>query len=289
MKHIVVEDGLRIDRYCSQYISELTSLKRAKKWVKQGNILLEGTQVETSRFVRKGDCLTIIFPTQMAEFWKKEIEVIYEDEFLAVVYKPPGVPVSGNRFKTLRNALPSNVKGSSESDRLSRPEPVHRLDRKTQGLVLVAKTNHSRHLLGQMFQERNIEKEYQCLCLGTMENGESKEMIDGKSAHTIWQVLSVQKSHFTGSISHLKVQIHTGRQHQIRKHLFWKEHPILGDNLYCFDHSLRSKGLYLFATRLRFLHPMTSQVIDIIMDIPDKLQKRILLEQRMVEDSSKNC
>ena len=60
MKHIVVEGGLRIDRYCSRYISELTSLKRAKKWVKQGNILLEGTQVETSRFVRKGDCLTII-------------------------------------------------------------------------------------------------------------------------------------------------------------------------------------------------------------------------------------
>ena len=289
MKHIVIEDGLRIDRYCSQHISELTSLKRAKKWVKQGSILLEGELVETSRFVEKGDCLTIIYPIQTAEIWKKKIEVLYEDDFLAVVYKPPGIPVSGNRFKTLRNALPSNLKGSSELDRLSRPEPVHRLDKKTQGLVLVAKTNHSRHLLGQIFEERRVEKEYQCLCLGALEDGESIEEIDGKSARTTWQVLSVQKSHFTGTISHLKVQIHTGRQHQIRKHLFWIEHPILGDNLYCFAHPLRSKGLYLFATSLRFTHPITMQVIDITLDCPEKIQRRILLEQRIVEDSPKDC
>ena len=105
---------------------------------------------------------------------KQNIRVLWEDEWLGVVYKPAGLPVSGNRLRTLRNALPSNLKPSTHTDRLAQPEPVHRLDRRTQGLMLVAKTNKMRHLLGELFQRREVYKEYQCLCLGSVEDGESK-------------------------------------------------------------------------------------------------------------------
>lgn len=289
MKHQVCENGLRIDRYCALHLPEISSLNRAKKWIKQGNILLNGEKVETSRFVRTEDYLTINLPEQKSEIWKKDIRVIWEDEWLAVVYKPAGLPVSGNRLKTLRNALPSNLRSSKEQDRLPQPEPVHRLDIRTQGLVLVAKTNQSRHLLGELFQNRELEKEYQCLCIGRAEDGESRQEIDGKAAHSDWQVLSVIPSYFTGELSHLKVQIYTGRQHQIRKHLFWQKHPILGDDLYCFAHPLRSKGLFLFATRLSFSHPITRKKVEISLDIPEKITKRIQYEQRIFEDRAKNC
>lgn len=289
MKHFVRENRQRFDRYCSLYLAEVSSLNRAKKWIKQGSILLNGERVETSRFVYEGDQITLQLPEIKSEIWKKEIKVIWEDEFLAVVYKPSGISVSGNQLKTLRNALPSNLKPSHEKDRLSQPEPVHRLDKRTQGLVLIAKTNQARHLLGDLFQNRKIAKEYQCLCLGEVENGESREEIDKKSAHTAWQVLSTIPSYFTDSLSHLKIQIFTGRQHQIRKHLFWKGHPILGDDLYCFPHPLRSKGLFLFATKLGLIHPISGQHIEFSLDVPDKITKRIQLEQRIFQNRSKIC
>ena len=284
MRHQVQQAGLRIDRYCSLYIPEISSLNRAKKWIKQGYIQLNGKCVETSRFVDKDDVLTLQLPVVRAEVWKTAIRVLFEDEFLAVVYKPPGLPVGGNRLKTLRNALPSNLRPSQEADRLPQPEPVHRLDKRTQGLLIIAKTNRSRHFLGDLFQQRQIHKEYQCLCIGQAEDGESRDAVDGKPALSKWSVLSTMPSYFTEHISHLKVHIFTGRHHQIRKHLFWKGHPVLGDDLYCVGRPLRSKGLFLFATGLRFQHPISQEAIEISLNVPDKIVKRLQFEQRIFQN-----
>jgi 23S rRNA pseudouridine1911/1915/1917 synthase len=282
MKHIVEDNNLRIDRYCANNLAQLSSLNRAKKWIKMGCILLNGKRVETSRFVTEGDILEINPPGNKFETWNKELKVIFEDAHLAIVYKPAGLHVSGNHAKTIRKCLPFNLSPTPLVDPLPQPEPVHRLDRRTQGLLLIAKTCSARHKLGQLFEQRSIIKKYQCLCIGQVADGFSNTQIEGKDAYSSWTVLSIHKSFFTTWVSHLEVTINTGRQHQIRKHLNNIGHSILGDDLYCVRPPLRSKGLFLFATHIEFQHPFNSRSISIELSTPAKILKRIDYEQRIV-------
>ena len=117
------------------------------------------------------------------------------------------------------------------------------------------------------------------------------QKIDGKFAHSTWQVLSVIPSYFTQTLSHLlRFKFHTGRQHQIRRHLFWQGHPMLGDDLYCFERPLRSKGLFLFATKLWFIHPITETKVEISLDTPEKkLENAFNLNKEFFENRSKYC
>jgi 23S rRNA pseudouridine1911/1915/1917 synthase len=280
VKHLVSEGGLRVDRYCSVNLPQLSSLNRAKKWIKKGYILLNGQQVETSRFVHKDDVITITIPTSSLSVWEKKLTAHLEDDHLAIIEKPAGFHVSGNYAKTVRKALPHNLWPSPKEDSLLQPEPIHRLDRRTSGLLIIAKTNLSRHLLGDMLQKRQIAKTYHSICIGKAISGSSNEMIDGKEAQSSWTVLSTHPSVFTEWISHIEVQITTGRQHQIRRHLYGEGHPVLGDDLYCIGSPLRSKGLYLFATQLAFIHPITNKNIHLTLPTPDKIFKRIEYEKR---------
>jgi len=288
MKLQVCQDNVRFDRYCAEYISQLSSLQRAKKWIKEGNILLNGKTAETSRFLKKGDVLTITLPVSSINTWQTDIPVHFEDSHLAIVYKPAGIHVSGNHAKTLRKALPCNLTLSTQDDALPQPEPIHRIDRRTRGLIAVAKTNKARHKLGLLLEERKITKKYYALCLGTMTDGHSETSIDGKKAYTSWKVLSVHRSHFTSSISLVECTITTGRRHQIRRHTHAIGHPILGDDLYCIGAPLRSKGLFLFAHHLEFCHPITAQRLCVSLPIPDKIHRRIDYEKRCLLNLSKN-
>ncbi len=284
----VHHSGFRFDRYCAQFIPQVSSLKRAKKWIKSGWIQLNGKTIETSRFVKQGDQIKLMIPDELLPIWECEIQRLWEDEHLAVVYKPPGMRVHSQDGRSLRHTLGHVLQTSFELDALVQYEPVHRLDVRTQGLMLVAKTASSRATLGNWISDKTkIQKRYQCLVIGTIQNGESFQPIQEKKAHTRWTVLDVCESIFTGTLSLLEVEIFSGRTHQIRRHLSGVGHPILGDDLYNSQNPLKGKGLFLCATRLCFVHPVSKCTIDISVPTPNKLLKRWAFESNRINKRHK--
>lgn len=279
----VHHSGLRFDRYCAQFIPQVSSLKRAKKWIKSGWIHLNGKRVETSRYVALGDQIVLMIPDEILPVWKYPIRRLWEDDHIAIVYKPPGIAVHSFDGRSLRHALGHVLQSSLELDSLVQFEPVHRLDVRTQGLMLVAKTASTRATLGNwMADKRKIQKRYQCLVIGSAQDGESQLPIDDKEAHTRWRVLNVCESLATGSLSLLEVEIFSGRTHQIRKHLSAAGHPILGDDLYNSKSPLKGKGLFLCATRLSFVHPVSNCRLDVSVSTPNKLLKRWAYEANRI-------
>ncbi len=202
------------------------------------------------------------------------LQVLFEDDHLAAIHKPAGIEVSGNKFKTIANALPQNLKPSSLSD-ATRPQPVHRLDYATTGIVLVGKTSGSIRALNKMFEEKTIAKTYYAIAIGKMKsNGTITSEIDGKPSESDYKITeSVPSERF--EILNL-VQLHpkTGRRHQLRKHLFGLGNPILGDKEYTLEGLvLKGKGLYLHAFSLEFRHPFTHESIRITDELPEKFRK----------------
>lgn len=251
--------------------------------MKNGWVTLNGRRVESSRFVEVGDQITLSLPEAVIPVWEHPIDVLWEDEHLAVVYKPAGMPVHSHDGKSLRNTLGFVLQRTTEPDALVQFEPVHRLDARTQGLVLVAKTSRTRAALGlAMGEARSIQKWYQCLAVGLVADGVSREPLDGQTAHTEWRVLDTCPSVFTGHVSLVEVQIFTGRTHQIRKHFQHAGHPVLGDDVYHNGRPLKHKGLFLCAVRLAFQHPVTNLRLDIQVPTPAKLLKRWAFEANRI-------
>lgn len=198
--------------------------------------------------------------------------VTYEDNSLALIHKPAGYPVSGNRFKTILNALPHNLYASDSADSLVTPYPVHRLDEATSGLLLIAKTYHALHTLSQQFEKRSIDKYYEALVIGeTNKQGIITQEIENHEAITEYTLLDTIPSDKFTCISKLLLHPLTGRKHQLRKHLSGIGHPILGDPLYTPGSLLlKGKGLFLCATQLHFMHPETDDILSFKLETPGK-------------------
>ncbi len=201
------------------------------------------------------------------------MEEVYEDGFLAVINKPGGIPVSGNTFRTVYNSLGHFLK----LDHLHNfyPQPAHRLDSATSGLLIVAKTLKTRIALGEQFSDKSIAKKYQAIVHGHagME-GLINIPIDGKSATTTFECIATHHTANDLKFSHLLLFPTTGRTHQLRKHCLTMGHPILGDKIY--QHTgwqLRQKGLLLCATGLSFDHPETGEFLEVNIDPPAKFAK----------------
>lgn len=203
-----------------------------------------------------------------------ELEVIFEDEYLAVINKPAGILVSGNRFKTVANALMQNLKKSDQAD-WAAPKPVHRLDYPTTGLVLVGKTSASIVALNQLFENKLISKTYHAVTIGKMESkGKVTLPIDSKSAISEFKVLETIVSERFDYLNLVELNPKTGRRHQLRKHLAALGNPILGDAKYNNPKLiLKGKGLYLNATSLQFKHPFTEVNMRIKLELPKKFRK----------------
>ena len=286
--HIVDQEGFRLDRHCSKFIPQVSSLKRAKKWIKSGWITLNDKRAQTGWFVKIGDRIQVSLPAEILPVWEKELEKFWEDEHLAVVYKPAGMSVHSKDRRSLRHALGFALKATTERDALVQFEPVHRLDARTQGLMLIAKTAKARAQLGVDFADhQSIHKVYQCLVVGELAAGESHQPIDEKPAHSRWNVLSVHDSAFTGKISLVEVQIYTGRTHQIRKHMLAQGTPVLGDDLYTVGNPLRKKGLFLAATQIGFVHPITNVQVYISVPTPQKFHQRLRYEADYLINSAR--
>ncbi|MFD2790135.1 Ribosomal large subunit pseudouridine synthase C [Arenibacter antarcticus] len=202
------------------------------------------------------------------------LNVLFEDEHLAVIHKPAGILVSGNSFKTIANALGQNVQPSNLPD-ATKPQPVHRLDYATTGILLIGKTNSSIRALNKMFEDKKVEKTYFAVTIGEMnDHGQITSEIDGKKSQSNYSLSESVTSIRFGKLNLVALYPQTGRRHQLRKHLSRIDNPILGDTTYGIENLiLRGKGLYLHAYSLSFIHPFTNKQVYIKDEFPQRFTK----------------
>lgn len=200
--------------------------------------------------------------------------VLFEDDHLAVIHKPAGVMVSGNGFITIANALPQNIRHSNLPDATT-PQPVHRLDYATTGILLVGKTSSSIRALNKLFEDKRVKKTYYAVAIGEMEpKGKITSEIDGKKSQSNYTLKESVPSKRFGKLNLVKLKPKTGRRHQLRKHLSSIGHPILGDKDYGIENFiLNGKGLYLHAYSLKFMHPFTYKKIHLKDKFPERFEK----------------
>ena len=265
----------RLSDYVVGKFSELPSRKSVKKALKKGLFKLNGKPTKSGDYVSDGD--TIVLKLERKPVFEFAIDVLFEDDFIAIVDKPAGMIVSGNTFRTVEHALPFNLKESPSKDALLQPMPAHRLDFPTRGILIVAKTKSALNKLKEAFANTAISKVYHALTIGEMdEKGTVSNPIDGKNSVSHFETIGVKNSGKYGKINLVRVKPITGRKHQIRKHLAHIGHPILGDQEYGSEEHLQMhKGLYLHASEITFDHPITGAPINFKLDLPKKFTKLV--------------
>lgn len=234
-----------------------------KKAIKNKLVRINGLPVSTGTFLLGGEIIDLF---QSQEDKNKttiaiELDVIYEDDYLALVNKPPGITVSGNKKWTLENALSLHLKKSNAEDALNNPEPIHRLDHPTSGILLIGKTAKTVIQLNQLFENRKIQKTYYAVAIGEMpKHGMISDTIDGKNALTNFKVIQQESSNRFEYLNLVELKPDSGRKHQIRIHLANQGNPIFGDKDYYLEGKiLKGNGLYLHAYSLEFTHPITKE------------------------------
>ncbi|MBN1768547.1 MAG: RluA family pseudouridine synthase [Prolixibacteraceae bacterium] len=278
-KHTVppLNKAQRLSDYLPGIFTSISTRKGIKKAIKKGLVKIDGKTGNTGDWVKGGENIELYKEAGINKNLLVDIpiHVFYEDDDLAVVRKPAGIAVSGNKRRTLEHALPHNLHMSPKSDALPIPQAIHRLDYPTSGVLLVGKTTAAVIALNQLFEQHKIEKKYLAVCIGEMPQcGTIETPVDHKAAKTTYQVLETVKSERFGCLNLLEVKIETGRRHQIRKHLTENGNPILGDQTYGTEGKiLKGKGLYLHAISLKFTHPTRNDEIEIKDDVPDKFKK----------------
>lgn len=271
-KHVVPSSSqMRLSDYAVAKFESLPSRKSVKKAIKRGLLLVNGEVSETGHWVKEGEILTVIADETVRPIYERSIEILFEDDHLAAVQKPADLPVSGNSFRTLQNALSFNLVASSQKDALTVPRPVHRLDRLTGGVILIAKTLSAAAHLGSQFENRTVVKTYLAWVSGTIETAmvfenpiEEKEAITG-----IEPVRKLSHRRFA-ELTLVEAKPKTGRRNQIRIHLSDAGCPILGDMKFS---GLKSgKGLFLFAKKISFVHPFSNEKLEIEAQVPKKFE-----------------
>lgn len=269
--------------YALTVFTDIPTKSAMKKAIKRNSFLIDGSPLQTGTYITAGQTITRVDTEKAIEkFYKINLNILYEDEYLAIVNKPGGVIVSGNSFKTIVNALPLHLKKSNEKDALKVFKPVHRLDGPTSGLLMVAKTANSLALLGQMFENKEIDKEYMAIVCGkTDKNGVITSTIDGVHAHSSYELVKSVPSLQNNFLSLIRLKPHTGRTHQLRIHMSSVGHPIMGDASYGTEgQMLKGKGLFLCAVALEFTHPVTKENLKITTKLPAKYEALLIREQK---------
>ncbi len=248
-----------------------------KKAIDRGLVTVNERPAVTATLLRGGETIALLADERTAARPPLELElsVHYEDDHLAVISKPAGITVSGNRWRTVTRALPYNLRPSPLPAALPRPQPAHRLDHPTSGLLLVGKTATALTALGRLFAAREIYKTYHAVTAGEMTaSGSFDSPIDGRPALTEYRVPAVIASVEHSCLNLLRLHPHTGRRHQLRIHLAGAGHPILGDREYGTGRvSHTGRGLYLHATELAFRHPVTGEDVRVSEELPTKFRK----------------
>ncbi len=278
-------EAMRLDR-AAMRLSAFPTRQSSRKAARRGELAVNGVVSESSRWVGPGDTVAWLEPrTPRHPPLAIEVPVVHEDDAMAVVVKPAGLVTMGAHPRTLERALPVNLVRSPAPDRLARPRPVHRLDARTSGLVVVAKTRSALAALGSAFEAREVDKAYRALVVGALVGEHTVDVpIDGREARTRIRSLHVGPSVKAGHVTRVEARPETGRTHQIRRHLAELGHPVLGDALYGHEPLvLRGQGLFLFAVELRLAHPTHGGSCTFAIDEPPKVAAFLAREARRVE------
>ncbi|MGN0996732.1 MAG: RluA family pseudouridine synthase [Candidatus Ventricola sp.] len=281
------EAGTRIDA-CLRAHTEL-SRSRIAALIQEGSLTVNG-QIQTKPAAKAegGQQLRLTVPQARAvDIVAQDIplDILYQDSDVVVVNKPCGMvvhPAAGNESGTLVNALLHHIRDLSGIGGEMRPGIVHRLDKDTSGLILIAKNDRAHIALSEQFKQRSMEKHYRAVAFGhfTQEHGlidapiarhpvDRKKMAvvpDGKPSKTEWTVIEPLKG-----ASYLDVHLLTGRTHQIRVHMHSIGHPLLGDQIYApnLKTSVRIPRLMLHAYSLAFTHPTTGERMTLVAPLPE--------------------
>ena len=271
-----LENSIRFQEYAVGIFKTLPTKSGVKKAIKKKLISINGDIATTALFIL-GEEKVILFESEDSSNFKRlklTLEVIFEDDYLAIINKPAGILVSGNKFKTISNALDQNLIKSRQLDAV-KAKPIHRLDYPTTGLLLIGKTNASIIALNKLFEYKQIKKTYFAITIGQMEvSGIINTLIDNKNSETHYEVMKTVVSKRFEYLNLVKLSPKTGRRHQLRKHMLSLGNPILGDKEYCNEKLiLNGKGMYLHAGILEFIHPFTKQQIKIKKDFSNKFKK----------------
>ena len=302
----------RLDTYLASHIPGW-SRARLQRLIESEDVLVNGKPSKPAYKLRLNDEIEVELIAPDAKHWEPEdipIEIVYEDESLLVVNKPAGLvvhPAAGIQSGTLVNALAFHFTQLPQGSNASRPGIVHRLDRDTSGLLVVAKTEAALEHLADQFRDRTVDKSYVALVHGRFD--EDSGRIDqplardpanrtrmavvrgGRSALTLYKVRRRYDR-----LTLLDVDLKTGRTHQIRVHLAWAKHPVVSDETYGGgrDNSIQSTKLraairnlgrqFLHAEKLRFTHPVTNESMQFEAGLPSELQSFLALLE--AEESS---
>jgi len=266
---------VRLQEYGVGLFAIIPTKSALKKAIKKSLILVNGEIATTATFITGGERIEL---KSLAKSTKRrlclDLEIVFEDDYLAIINKPAGILTNGNTFKTVANALAQHLKKSHQIDTVL-PRPVHRLDYPTTGLLLVGKTSATILALGRLFENKEIVKTYLAVTIGAMnEKGSIHLPIDEKNSRSDYKVLQILPSARFGCLNLVQLFPKTGRRHQLRKHLASIGNPILGDLEYgTADLVLKGKGLYLHAFSLEFDHPVNQEKHYIEKEPPKKFGK----------------
>ena len=286
------DHGKRLDQFVQERMPEF-SRARIQDWIRGGRVLVDARPQKPSYGVRSGEVVGVspaaLTPLR-AEAEDIPLSILFEDESMVAVDKPSGMVVhagAGNHSGTLVNALLHRFGRLSAVGGEDRPGIVHRLDRYTSGVLLVAKTDAAHRALARQFAARQVRKSYLTLVHGAMKTSCGRiekpiardpvvrarmttRLASGRAAWTEWQVRET-----LGGLSFLDVSIGTGRTHQIRVHLASVGHPVVGDRLYGAPAQVAGMpelGRYfLHAHRIEFMHPVSGSVIEVMSPLAAEL------------------
>ena len=272
-----LDKRVRLSDFTPGIFKTISSKNGMKNAIKKGLLRVNDEIGYTADYIRGGEVIDL-YQSKLPEnkpTINLKIEVIFEDDYLAIVNKPAGILVSGNKKWTLENALPSNLNESTKKDALHRSEPIHRLDYPTSGALLVGKTTQAVMALNKLFEDRKIKKTYYAVTIGLIEDsGIINNKIDNKTAKTEYEILSRLSSSKYEFLNLTKLKPHTGRRHQLRIHMAGMGNPILGDLKYGKEGLiLQGKGLFLHASCLNFVHPITGDPVSVNVPLPKKFKK----------------
>jgi len=311
------EAGERLDKYLSEHPELGLSRGKIQDLIRNGAVQVNGQKRKRSYQLKPGDrirLLSVPSPPPVAASEDVEFGLLHEDSSLVVINKPPGLvvhPCAGHQGKTLVHGLLHRFAHLSSLDTGVRPGIVHRLDKDTSGVMVIAKDERARLFLTEQFKKREVRKRYVALVHGSPESSHGsmdlpigrhpvkrKEMSvsldQGRRAITEWDVVST----FSLDISLLRIAIHTGRTHQIRVHLAYMGYPVLGDTIYGYGRRWgRRQGAamrrlldlttrqMLHAEMLGFIHPDSQQYLEFTAPVAPDIEE-VIAWLRTVEDGS---
>src|SRR5699024_7712555 len=279
-----------LDKVLAEQLKE--SRSKIQQWLQDGAVLLEGRPVKANYKVKSGDQILITLPeAKSLELLPQNIklDIVYEDEDVAVVNKPQGMvvhPSPGHPQDTLVNALLYHLDNLSTINDVIRPGIVHRIDKDTSGLLMIAKNDVAHASLAQQLKNKTSTRKYIALVHGTIshEKGtinapigrstvdrkKQAVMENGKTAVTHFTVLERFENYTL-----LELQLETGRTHQIRVHMQYIDHPVAGDPIYGPKHTLKGNGQFLHAQELGFTHPRTGEKMLFSAPLPKIFEEKI--------------